>query len=143
MNGWGVAQSAAQAKVWYQKAAEAGNMTAMFNLGTLCYNNKDGASRQEDGLEWYLKAMRSGAYYEWYRDAGASNAAAAFVEGYMYATGTDLPRDAESALDWFNRAFSNPNASAGLLAKMRQQIQTLIANGYLTDAQVRAAVANY
>ncbi|HIU33505.1 MAG TPA: sel1 repeat family protein, partial [Candidatus Pullichristensenella excrementigallinarum] len=45
---------------WYQKAADAGNATAMSNLG-YCYENGYGVEQNyEMALEWYQKALNAG-----------------------------------------------------------------------------------
>ena len=59
-NGKGVAQDYAQAREWFQKAAEAGNNVAMVNLGYLYEKGLGGAQDYAKAREWYQKAADAG-----------------------------------------------------------------------------------
>jgi len=59
-NGCGVAQDYAQAREWYQKAADAGNADAMNNLGWLYANGHGVAQDYAQAREWYQKAADAG-----------------------------------------------------------------------------------
>jgi len=59
-DGRGVAQDDTKAREWYQKAADAGNGDAMFNLGWL-YEKGRGVTRDPTkARDWYQKAADAG-----------------------------------------------------------------------------------
>ena len=59
-SGLGVSQDYSKAMEWFQKAADAGNATAMFNIAMM-YENGDGVpADQAAAREWYQKAADAG-----------------------------------------------------------------------------------
>ena len=58
--GKGVARDCAQARAWFQKAAEAGGVAAMYSLGLLYKNGKGGARDNELARTWLQKAADAG-----------------------------------------------------------------------------------
>jgi TPR repeat protein len=55
-NGCGVAQDYVKAREWYQRAADAGNIDAMINLGRLYLDGKGVPKDYGKAREWYQKA---------------------------------------------------------------------------------------
>ena len=49
-----------QARVWYEKAAEQGEGSAMFSLGYMYANELLGESDYSTAAEWYRKAAEAG-----------------------------------------------------------------------------------
>jgi len=60
-NGWGVIKDDQQAIKWYQKAADAGNLTAMNNLGRCYYNGWGVAKDDQQAVKWIRKAAELGS----------------------------------------------------------------------------------
>lgn len=59
-DGYGVTRDYQQARQWYEKAAAAGNGTAMYNLG-LMYEKGNGVERdRQQAQQWYEKAAAAG-----------------------------------------------------------------------------------
>ena len=84
-----------------EKAADAGNALAMFNLGRI-YDEGRGTSRNAaEAVAWYRKA------------ADAGNAGAMFNLGGMYDTGEGVPENHAEANAWYRKA-----ADAGLVDGM-------------------------
>jgi uncharacterized protein len=54
-NNWGVARDYAQARQWYQKAADSGNALAMNNLGYLYEYGQGGALDYAQARRWFQK----------------------------------------------------------------------------------------
>ena len=60
----GLTKDEAKAVIWYEKAAEAGNTTAMFNLGNCYEYGKGGLTKDEaKAVEWYRKAAEGGNFW--------------------------------------------------------------------------------
>ena len=59
-NGWGVPQDYSQAREWYLKAANQGNMQAQASMGLLYYKGWGVAQNYDTALEWYAKAAAQG-----------------------------------------------------------------------------------
>jgi TPR repeat protein len=55
-----VTQDYVKAREWYQKAAEAGNATAMFNLGLLYYHGEGVTQDYVKAREWFQKGSKTG-----------------------------------------------------------------------------------
>jgi len=81
--------AAVQNAITLQKAADAGNPTAMYNLGFLYAHNLGVAQDYGKAREWYQKA------------ADAGNPAAMNFLGALYAHGQDYGK----ALEWFQKSF--------------------------------------
>jgi TPR repeat protein len=54
----GVAQDYVKAREWFQKAADAGDIPAMVNLGVLYGNGQGGAWAYAKAREWFQKECR-------------------------------------------------------------------------------------
>lgn len=111
-----------QAKYWFSKSAENGNVSSMINLGRI-YREEDNRST---AMEWYKKAAeldnKKGAYYyafflykfEEYNNKDSFNwmkisaenkyPAAEFMLGLFYKCGVGIKVDHTKALFWFNIA---------------------------------------
>ncbi len=90
--GNGVPQDYTKAVEWYKKAAEAGNLTAQFNLAK-CYSDGKGIERSYDkAAEWYTKAAEAG-----YADAQANL-------GLLYEKGRGVNQDNAQAVSWYTKA---------------------------------------
>ena len=59
-DGLGVAQDYRKARKWYQRAADAGDATAMNNLGVLCHEGQGVTQDYGKAREWYQKAADAG-----------------------------------------------------------------------------------
>ncbi|KAF9348654.1 hypothetical protein BGX26_012947 [Mortierella sp. AD094] len=91
--GYGVAQDYSKAREWYQKAAIQGDSNAQSNVGFMYQNAKS--------PEWLQKAASQ-------RDSIAPDS----LGGIMYQIGHGIPRDYSDALEWFQEAADQGNASA-------------------------------
>jgi len=98
-------------KTWYkatfdaslplvQKAATAGDIDAMNNLGVLYQNGKGVAQNYDKAREWFQKA------------ADAGNADAMNNSGELYYYGRGVARDYTEARDWYEKAAATGNANA-------------------------------
>jgi TPR repeat protein/serine/threonine protein kinase len=120
-----------------QKAAAAGNIYAMNNLGVLYQNGQGVAQSYVKAREWFQKAADAGhpdamnnlgeLYYygrgvardytqarDWYEKAAAAdNANAMYSLGWMYEKGSGvIIRDYTQALNWYQRAAAAGNTEA-------------------------------
>lgn len=90
--GDGVEQDYAQARAWYQKAAEQGSSAAQNNLGVM-YQRAEGVDRD------YVQA------YHWFkRAAEAGNMDAQHNLADLYRHGYGVPQDFSYAVNWYTRA---------------------------------------
>ena len=85
--------AAVQNAITLRKAADAGNPTAMYNLGFLYAHNLGVAQDYGKAREWYQKA------------ADAGNPAAMNFLGALYAHGQGVGQDYGKALEWFQKSF--------------------------------------
>jgi serine/threonine protein kinase len=83
-----------------QKAATAGNIDAMNNLGVLYQNGQGVAQSYDKAREWFQKAA----------DAGNPDAMNNLGELYYYGRG--VARDYTQARDWYEKAAAADNANA-------------------------------
>jgi tetratricopeptide (TPR) repeat protein len=92
-NGWGVAKDYANAHEWYQKAANQGYDSAMFEVGLLYQVGGSGVAKD------YAKAR------EWYEKAANKNDPNAMVNiGFLYDKGRGVTKDDVKALEWYIKA---------------------------------------
>ena len=126
--GDGVDKDPAKAIEWYQKAAEAGDTTAMVNLG-VSYKTGDGVDKDPaKAIEWYQEAAEAGdttamrflgvSYktgdgvdkdpakaIEWYQKAAEAGDTTAMVNlGVSYKTGDGVDKDPAKAIEWYQKA---------------------------------------
>jgi hypothetical protein len=89
-----------EAAVWFKKAADAGNSTAMLNLG-LMYSEGTGVNQSDaQALRWWGKA------------ASAGNPAGMYDLGTMYEEGKGVPRDLAKARQLYEKAAGFGNIEA-------------------------------
>ncbi|MCA0270106.1 MAG: toll/interleukin-1 receptor domain-containing protein [Bacteroidetes bacterium] len=98
--GLGVEQNAAQAAVWYRKAAEQGHAAAQCNLGNSYYNGAGVSKDMTEAAVWYRKAAEQG------------HAAAQFFLGVCYHNGYGVPKDMTEAVVWYRKAAEQGHADA-------------------------------
>ncbi len=94
------AQDYQAAKKEYEKAAAAGDATAMRNLGALYYYGYGVPQNYEEARKWFEKAAANG------------NAAAMRTLGGLYHKGEGVPQDYEKAKEWSERAAAAGDAVA-------------------------------
>lgn len=98
--GQGVEQDYAQAKEWWEKAAELGDAAAMSNVGVL-YEYGEGVEYDyTQAVEWYEKGAELG------------NDTAMRGIGLMYATGKGVKQDYARAIEWWEEAAALGNIDA-------------------------------
>ena len=99
-NGWGVAQSDAEAVKWWRKAADQGFAQAQFSLG-YAYDIGQGVPQDHaQAFGWYRLAANQGS-------AGAQ-----YSLGVMCDKGKGVPQDDVQAYMWFNLAASRSSGEA-------------------------------
>jgi TPR repeat protein len=121
----GVPQDYAEAARWYRLAAEQGNTTAQYNLGT---SYIDGRGVPRDGTE----AVR------WYQLAAVQNFGSAMLElGLMYGMGTGVPQDDVTAHMWLNlsAARAGPEIVRDLAVKGRDDVASRLTPDLRAEAQ--------
>jgi hypothetical protein len=96
---------------WYRQAARQGDANAMFNLGAAYYNGEGVNGNDNLAFAWFLLSSEAGSASGQdaaTRTRGEHGPAALneawFTIGKMYATGEDLPRNAELAATWYRKA---------------------------------------
>ena len=98
--GYALKQDYEQAMLWYRKAADGGDVTAILNIGRL-YDNAFGVPRDyATALVWYRRA------------AERVNAEAMTNIGAMYSTGQGVERDYDEAMRWLRRSASQGEPTA-------------------------------
>jgi formylglycine-generating enzyme required for sulfatase activity len=88
----GEAPAYAEAVQAYRKAAEAGNTSAMVNLGSMYKDGKGVARDEAEAVRWFRKA------------ADAGHAVGMINLGTMYAGGGGVAKDEAEAVRWYRRA---------------------------------------
>ena len=121
---------------WYQKAAEAGNSDAQFNLA-LCYERGHGVEQDfSKAVYWYQKAAEAGnsdaqfnlalcyerghgveqdfskAVYWYQKAAEAGNSDAQFNLALCYDKGEGVEKDSSKAVYWYQKAAKAGNSDA-------------------------------
>jgi len=91
-----------QAFIYWQKAAAAGNATAMLYLGLLYVNGKGISQNYQQAFAWWQKA------------AALGNSEAMNNIGVAYNQGRMVPQDYHQAVIWFQKAAAAGNANAML-----------------------------
>ena len=121
----------------FKKAAEKGEASAQFYLGTMYYNGKGVLQNDAKAVVWYTKAAEQG------------EASAQFNLGNMYGKGEGVPQDYKIAYILFNIAASKGDDSAVInrdivLSKLTpaarmeaQRISTLLYNTKNFSAEFR------
>ncbi|MBU6197407.1 MAG: SEL1-like repeat protein [Cyanobacteria bacterium REEB446] len=86
----GLEQNTALAFKWYKKAAELGDMDAMFTIAEISYQSGD----YDAALLWYTRTSYN-------------NVKSMMMLGWMYSSGTlplHVPRDCKIAFSWYKKA---------------------------------------
>jgi localization factor PodJL len=106
--GQGVEQDPAQARTWYQRAANGGNVLAMHRIGVMAARGQGGPADQAAAINWFEKASNFGLVDSQYN------------LGAIYHPGGDSPaggvHDAAKAYFWYALAAKNGDEQAGALA---------------------------
>ena len=89
--GEGVPKNPKQSYLWYRKAAEAGDVSGMFNLA-LVYSAEGELKDEAKAVEWYRRAAR----------AGDRNAMFNLADSYEHGKG--INRDYKEAIKWYGKA---------------------------------------
>lgn len=134
--GLGVPRDAAQAALWFRKAAETGNRDATFQLATMYENGRGVPQDQKQAIDWYRKAallgdgdsqVKLGRAYEdgkgvdkdqgeaaaWYqRAADQGNLFALNRLGAMYADGKGVHKDEAKAVKLYQAAAARNDSQA-------------------------------
>lgn len=98
--GTGVARNAAEAVLWYRKAADAGNIDAMFELAN-AYSNGDGAPQNSaEAARLYASAAERG------------HVNATYNIGYCYEKGLGVTKDIGRAIPYYKKAAAQGHGRA-------------------------------
>ena len=127
--GKGVAQDYQQAAVWYQKAANQGNIPGELHLAEL-YRDGGGKVFPRDpakSAQWYLKAADQG-------DVGAQG-----TMGMLYTLGVGVPQSDVEAYFWLDLASSVPGPGQARYDMNRQNVGTRITADQLDAIEQRVA----
>jgi hypothetical protein len=119
-----------------RKQAEAGDVKAQFNIGSIYENGSGVRQDYAEAAKWYRKAAERGdarAQYnlgifhqngwgvpqdfteavKWYRKAGMQGAAAAqYNLGFMYLNGQGVPQNYAEAAKWYRKAAEQGDVDA-------------------------------
>jgi len=98
--GLGTNRDAAQAAVWYRKAAATGNRDATFQLATMYETGRGVPQDQKQAVEWYRKAAL----------LGDADSQVKLARAYMDGSGVD--KNSGEASAWFQRAADQGNSYA-------------------------------
>lgn len=93
--GFETEESPEEAFKWYMKAAELGNLAAIFSVGNLYFFGSGVEKNREEGFKWYLKSAEEGFAVGQYR-----------VAELLYA-GTGCEKDEDAAIEWMKKASAN------------------------------------
>ncbi len=123
---------AAQAALWYHKAAEQGHVGAQFAVAT-CYSDGTGFGQDDvAAARWYQKAAEQG------------HAEAQFALGAAYAEGIGIPQSFLLAHMWTNLAtFRAAGELQRTYAKARDALARLLTPHHLVEAQRMARLTQY
>jgi localization factor PodJL len=112
-----------RARVWYQRAAEQGNVKAMHNLAVL-------SAGRENGTPDYPAAAR------WFRDAAERNLPdSQFNIGVLHESGLGVEKNTKQAYKWFTLAAAGGDMEA---ARRREQLRPQLAPADLVEAEAMA-----
>jgi hypothetical protein len=117
--GLGVAQDYAQAREWFQKAANAGNAEAKQALSRLPSTSSPIPTPSPSGAELLAEARHYLGAKDYaqalpilQKAADAGNAEAMNALGWLYETGRGVTQDYAEAREWFQKAADAGNAEA-------------------------------
>ena len=134
--GYGVARDYVEARKWWLKAAEGGNVDAAYVLGRFAQDGTGQARDLSAARRWYTKAAEAGnaksqfnlalmsvrgqggpqdyaAAVRWFRQASARGYAdATYNMGVLYQNGWGVPTDAYEARQWYVKAAHQGSGAA-------------------------------
>lgn len=90
--GAGVMQDYVEARKWFLKAADAGEVSAFVELGMLYINGYGVEQDISEAGKWLLKAAEAG------------DALSQYKVGYMYEEGAGMTKDRDKAFQWYKKA---------------------------------------
>ena len=96
----GVKKNLVEARLWTERAAKAGDPSAMFNFGNYLAEGDGGAKDEKTALAWFRRAA----------DAGVKDAQ--FDLGVMHQNGRGAPANAAEAYKWYLIAAADGDAGA-------------------------------
>jgi localization factor PodJL len=96
----GVVQNLAEARRWTQRAADAGDPTAMHNLALYDFRGEGGPQDTAAAAQWFKKAAQRGVVDSQYN------------LGLLYQSGSGVPRDLAQAYKWFTIAANSGDGEA-------------------------------
>jgi localization factor PodJL len=96
----GVTQNLSEARRWTQRAAEAGDPTAMHNLALYYFRGEGGPQDTAAAAQWFTKAAQHGVVDSQYN------------LGLLYQSGSGVPRDLAQAYKWFTIAANSGDSQA-------------------------------
>lgn len=77
-----------------------------------------GGPSLDDGIAAMLRGDNTAALKVFRPLAAKGNAEAQYYLGYMYQSGTGVPMDKKTALQWYNRAAAQGNNGASIQARL-------------------------
>jgi len=122
--GVGVERDYARARLWYERAAEAGNARAMHNYAVLLAEGGDGKPDYPTAAEWFRRAAEYGI-----RDSQ-------FNLAILYARGLGVSRNLQQSYAWFSAAADQGDDDA---ARKRDEIGARLDSKELAAAKALAA----
>lgn len=137
--GYGVDADSEQAMLWYKKAADCGNASAMNQLGEIYRVGRNNIEVDyKEALKWFKAAVEAN------QDDAMLNL------GIMYSFGEGVEIDKESGFHWFKKAADNGNIEAleylgdiYLEGEIVQQDYSEAFNCYMTATENEYAYASY
>lgn len=127
------AETDSEKVVWYERAANLGNVEAQNNYGNMLYSGKGVKKDMKEAFGWYRKSGELG--YVW----GQYNL------GHMYQYGLGTPRDTTLAIMWFKKAAeqNNPNAmnALGELSRYKKDYSNAM-SWFKKAAALKYSIAN-
>jgi TPR repeat protein len=100
--GRGVPQDYAETVMWFRLAADKGNASGQFLLGTMYDNGRGVRQDLAEAVKWYHLAAEQG------------HERAQYILGLMYGSGRGVPLDHVRAHMWFNLAAARGNQDAAM-----------------------------
>ena len=123
-NGQGVPKDDAQARQWYEKAANQEHADAQVNLGSLYDYGRGGPQDFRMAVRWYRRSAYQG------------NDLAQRRFGLLYERGDGVPKDYVQAVMWYILAELGGHRDA---ARERADIESKMTPGQSAEARRRAA----
>jgi len=119
----GVTQNLGEARRWTQRAAEAGDPTAMHNLALYYFRGEGGPQDTAAAAQWFTKAAQHGVVDSQYN------------LGLLYQSGSGVPRDLAQAYKWFTIAANSGDSQARASAL---DLEAKLPSAQLTQAEGQA-----